>query len=409
MKEKAASGVWRRSEFRAYMSATAFAGISFSMHQLLVSWLFIGILLLPADRVGQLQALIGIPGVFLMLWGGVSADRTDSRALLIRVYAIAPLLPMALIVFDQVDRISVSTVTLWGLGMSVVMSFSSPAQQAILNRVTGSAVQHGVTVATATLFLVQIVGLTVAGQMDRVGLTPVLLVQASSLAMAAWMIRRVSASPPSHGADTGPVWRQVVEGLKAVHADKVVFNVLVLNFVSSVFNAGAFLTVFPFIVKRIYRGDAALLAAMMVLFFAGAMVSNLAMLRWMPFAHPGRLFLVMQLSRIAILLLLWIEPSWWLLVVATVSWGLNMGVTSTLARSIVQESAAPGFRGRVLSVFSVGQIGSAPIGALVLGWIIEAFGTLNALLPAMLTSLVLFLFGTLATGVWSYRSPVPDG
>ncbi len=42
---------------------------------------------------------------------------------------------------------------------------------------------------------------------------------------------------------------------------------------------------------------------------------------------------------------------------------------------------------------------------MVLGLVIEAFGTLNALLPAMTASLVLFLYGGLATGVWRYRSP----
>ena len=34
-------------------------------------------------------------------------------------------------------------VTLWGLGMSVVQSYSMPGQQAILNRVSGSSVQRG--------------------------------------------------------------------------------------------------------------------------------------------------------------------------------------------------------------------------------------------------------------------------
>ena len=56
------------------------------MQQLLVSWLLIGVLLLPADQVGPLQALIGVPGIFLMLWGGASADRADPRSLLVRVY-----------------------------------------------------------------------------------------------------------------------------------------------------------------------------------------------------------------------------------------------------------------------------------------------------------------------------------
>ena len=82
-----------------------------------------------------------------------------------------------------------------------------------------------------------------------------------------------------------------------------------------------------------------------------------------------------------------------------------MGVTLTLARTIVQESAAEEFRGRIMSVFTLGLLGSAPIGAIVLGNMIEAFGTLNALLPAMLLSLGLFLYGVFASRIYHYRSP----
>ncbi len=377
------------------------------MQQLLVSWLLIGVLLLPADQVGPLQALIGVPGIFLMLWGGASADRADPRTLLIRVYALSPLLPLFLIAVDQVNALSVLAVSLWGLGMSVVTSFSMPAQQAILNRVSGAALQQGVSASTAVMFLVQMGGLMLAGQIDRIGLSSVLVVQSVCLAVGALAIRRISPAPPSPVA--GPrasALQTIAAGFRATLDNRVVFHILVINFASSIFNAGAFMTVFPFIIKRVYDGDAALLAIMMTIFFAGATVSNLLMFKLMPFQQPGRLFLLMQLSRILIVLLLWIEPSWWLLVVATIAWGVNMGFTTTLARTIVQESAAAEFRGRILSVFTLGMMGSAPIGAIVLGIIIEAFGTLNALLPAMASSLVLFLYGVFGTRIWGYRSPV---
>lgn len=376
------------------------------MQQLLVSWLLIGVLLLPANQVGPIQALIGIPGIFLMLWGGASADRADPRTLLIRVYAISPVLPLFLLAVDQVNATSVLMVALWGLGMSVVMSFSMPAQQAILNRVSGASLQRGVSASTAVGFLVQMGGLMLAGQMDRIGLSSVLLVQSICLAIGAVAIRQISpAPPPDVSVAKASALATIAAGLRATLDNRVIFQILTINFASSIFNAGAFMTVFPFIIKRVYDGDAALLAIMMTVFYAGATVSNLLMYKLMPFVQPGRLFLLMQLSRILILFLLWIEPSWWLLVVATVAWGVNMGFTTTLARTIVQESAAEAFRGRILSVFTLGMMGSAPIGAIVLGLVIETFGTLNALLPAMCLSLALFLYGTLATSVWGYRSP----
>ena len=143
----------------------------------------------------------------------------------------------------------------------------------------------------------------------------------------------------------------------------------------------------------------------MTVFFAGASTANFAMYKLMPFRQPGRLFLLMQLSRIAILFLLWIQPTWWLLTVVVVAWGINMGFTTTLARTVVQESADEAFRGRIMSILILGMMGSAPVGAIILGWIIQAYGALDSLLPAMAISAGLFVYGTLCSRLWSYRSP----
>lgn len=400
--------IWSNEGFRAYINSTGYTGMSFAMQQLLVSWLLIGVLQLAADDVGSLQALMGLPGIFLMLWGGASADRVDPRSILLKSYALAPLLPLFLIVVNHLSELSVWTVTLWGLGMSVLASFTQPAQQAILNRVAGNNVQRAVSAATAVGFLVQITGLMLAGQMGNIGLDIVLLVQGVCFLLGALAIRKISRSEPAAQASQQSSMQTIWAGLEAIYEHKVIYHVLSINFVSSIFNAGAFMTVFPFIIKRIYEGDAFLLGAMMAIFFAGATVSNILIYKLMPIARPGRLFLLMQLTRMVILLLFWMAPSWWLFVAATIGWGLNMGFTTTLARTVVQESAAPEFRGRIMSVFTLGMMGSAPIGAIVLGNIIEWFGTLNALLPAIVISLVLCLFGILFTEVWQYRSPDPD-
>ena len=399
------SSLWDRAEFRAYLGSTAFTGIAMSMQQLLISWMLVGILLLPADQVGITQAIIGIPGIFLMLLGGATADRTDPRTLLIRVYAISWLFPLALGAVVWVGTLNTWAVLLFGLAMSTAGSYSSPAAQSILNRVAGSDVQRAVTASTAIAFLMQIIGLSMAGQMDRFGLDLILLVQGVCMLLGALMVRRITPMASAFSNPGEPAWRAIARGLKATYDHPTIFHTLVINFVSSIFNAGAFMTVVPFIIKRVYEGDAFSLALIMVIFFGGAMISNLMMLRVMPLASPGKVFLIMQLSRVVIIALLWFSPPWWLLTIVIFAWGLNMGVTSTLARTIVQESAEAEYRGRILSVYSLGMLGSAPIGAIVLGHIIEVSGTLNALLPAILVSALLFAAGILVTPIWRYRSP----
>ena len=164
------------------------------------------------------------------------------------------------------------------------------------------------------------------------------------------------------------------------------------------------MTVVPFIVKRVYDGDALNLATILIVFYAGATISNIIQFRIMPLARPGFWFLLMQATRAIIIACLWLAPGWWLLMLVLFAWGLNMGVTTTLSRSLVQESAAPQYLARILSVYSLGLLGSMPIGALVLGLVIERFGTLNALIPSIVVSALLCLYGFVFTDVSRYVS-----
>ena len=396
--------IWQNSELKLYLGSTAFSGIAFAMQQLLLSWTLIGILEIPAGQVGVIQAAAGIPGIFVMLLGGVRADDTDPRTLLIRVYLFAPVLPLLLILIIQLQQLTILSVLLWALGMSACVSYSSPAQQTILNRIAGTSVQKAVSATTAVGFLVQILGLGMAGTIDKFGLSPALAFQAIFLGFGVFAVQRLSPQPPVKKKIESS-FRNIVYGFRAIHKQPDIMQTLIINFTSSVFNAGAFMTVFPFIVKEIYDGDALLLSFLMVIFYAGAAVSNILMIRLMPLVRPGRIFLLMQLSRMLILGLMWLEPAFWIFALACVGWGLNMGVTMTLARTIVQESATAEFRARIMSVYSLGLLGSAPIGALILGRVIDSLGILNALIPAMSISILLFLYGIIFTNVYEYRSP----
>jgi sugar phosphate permease len=274
----------------------------------------------------------------------------------------------------------------------------------VLNRVSGSRVQEGVTATTALGFLVQLLGLGLAGQLDRIGIETVLFAQCIALLFGCLMIRRLRrfAPRPSHHES---VMSSLLEGFQVVRSDRLLVSLMSLNITSMLFNFGTFSIVFPFIMTQTYGGDAAFLGWMLVLFFFGGAVSNFIMLPFMPLAQPGRLFLGMQLTRALIFVLFWIQPPLWALVLATFLWGLNMGVTTTTSRAIVQESSQAAFRARTLAVFNACSFGVQPFGALLLGWVISAVGPLDAMLPGMLISAGICVVGIAATPVWGYRSP----
>jgi len=400
-----ADSIWRNTQFRYYVASTSFIGFSFAMQMLLVSWLLIGVLNTPPERVGFAQALIGIPGFFLILWGGVSGDRVDPRRLMTRMYGFGVLPPLALTAVVFSGYLSFWAVTMWAVAMSVVTSYAGPAHTAALNRVSGNQIQEGVTAATAFGFIVQLCGLALAGQLDFIGTETVLITQSLSLLVGCLMIRRLTGLTPDRSDTTQTsAWTGLKDGLTIVVKDPLILWVMILNLISSIFNFGSFTIVLPFILTKVYGGDAAFFGWMLVLFFFGAAISNFTMLRFMPFKNPGRLFLGMQLTRSLIFVLYWIGPNVSIVILATFLWGLNMGITSTTSRAIVQESAQERFRARILSIYTAGLLGSQPFGALILGFVIEAVGPLNAVIPGMVISTAIFIVGIAVTPIWSYQS-----
>ena len=54
--------------------------------------------------------------------------------------------------------------------------------------------------------------------------------------------------------------------------------------------------------------------------------------------------------------------------------GITYMVLIALGNSLLQTSAAPEYRGRVLAVRSIALLGTTPVGAPLVGWVCQAFG-----------------------------------
>ena len=387
----------------AYLTSTGFAGFATSMQNMLVSWMLVGMLVLPADQAGLIQGAVAVPAIVALLWGGAIADRIDQRSLLIRIFGLAWLVPIAMAVCVFFEEFHVLTVVLFGLGMAVTNALSTPALQSILNRISEGRLQRTVSAATLIGFIVQIAALTLASFMELIGLTTVLITQGFCLVVAVLTVTWVPKTTLEPKLATSAL-TNIREGLRAARQSPVVLSVLTINFVALIFNAGAFNIVVPYMVKRIYDGSAADLGILMIVFYTGASLSNVIMLI-APQRFPGRLYVICQLTRAFVVALVWFAPGQTLLTALLFLWGLNMGMTSNLARTLIQEASPSQFLGRILSLFNLGMLVAIPIGVMTLGQIIEAFDTVTALIPAMVVSIGLFVAGVCVTKLWHYRSP----
>jgi len=385
--------------FSLYLTSSSLWMAAMSLQGFLLSWMLVGILELGADRVGVARALIDIPALAILLLGGVLADRTDGRTLLLRMHLVIALPCLALAAATETPAFGYAMVVVWGMIVSALQAVSDPARQAMLSRVAQTDIQRSVTLMTIVTSLVGLAGVWVGGQMERIGLSRVLVLQGLLFAAGALAIQRLPAMPVVPRAR-----RHVLAGLVQSWRLPLVRDTIALNFVSSLFNAGAYVVAVPFIVKVVYEGDADFFALVMIVFTAGSIGSNVALLRFMPLTRPGRLFLMMQLTRVVILGVLYVKPNLPVFFLAMFAWGLNMGVTTTLVRTTVQEVAPEEHRAQILSVLLLSFMVSAPVSALLLGWFIAGWDPLTALLPGVVMSVVIFSFGMWRSRLWHYES-----
>jgi predicted MFS family arabinose efflux permease len=393
-----------RSAYPWYLVGSSLWMAGMSLQGFMFTWLLVGVLERPAHEVGFARSLAEFPPLIVLFLGGLLGDRLNGRSYLATMHVLMAMPPLLIAAVVGLDLLGYWWVVLFGVLMSSIQALSDPARQSVLSRVARMDTQRAVTVMTISTSLVGLSGFYLGGRLDVLGLGTVLAVQSALFFIGMFAMLRLPSLPTTVAPGQRP---RLAAGVAAVWRAPLVRNIIGLNVLSSLFNAGAYIVAIPYIVKEIYLGDAAFFALVMIVFTAGSIGSNMLLLAFMPLQRPGRVFLLMQLTRVAILGLLFVQPNLWLFYVAMFAWGVNMGVTTTLVRSTVQELAEPSHRAQILSVLLVSFMVTAPVSSLLLGLLIQHTTPLAALLPGIVMSLIIYVLGRYAggtEGLWHYRS-----
>ncbi|MEM1434642.1 MAG: hypothetical protein AAGG11_11345 [Pseudomonadota bacterium] len=397
-----------RADFISYLLSSSLWTAGLTLQTFLFTALLVVVLNRPAEQTGIARMLADLPPLLVLLLGGWLGDRTDQRRTLLWMHGLVALPPLAILAVWRLDALSYVWVITFGTVMMSLQALSDPTRQAVLSRVAAIDIQRAVTLLTVTTSLIGLAGLLVGSQLERWGLGTVLIIQSALFATGALAVLRLPPMPPTAAAPTPQQGARrlalFVDGFRACWQSAMIRNLISLNFLSSLFNAGAYIIAVPYIITDIYGGTAQTLATAMLVFTIGSIISNIILFRVMPLLRPGRLFLLMQLTRVAILGALLTQPSLPLFYALLVAWGLNMGVTTTMVRTTVQELAPAQSRTQILSVLLLSFMVSSPISAILLGFLIAGADPLLALAPAVAISFVIFLLGTSRTGLWRYEA-----
>jgi MFS family permease len=388
------------SPLRWYLTSTASFLIPGGIQMVLFPWLVAVLLHESADRVGLAQMCGALPALFLILFGGVVGDRVDQRRIVIALHVLGALPPFVLALVVGSGRLGYGVLIAYALIGGIVGAFAQPARDALLSRVAGERVQRTVTLVLAMQFGVQILGIGLGSLADRIGPVPLIAIQATVMAAGAFAAFRIRVEAFVPGPRRHPL-NEIAEALGIVLKSERMLPVVVLTFAIGLFFAGAFTVLIPLIVRDVYHGGAREIGVAYVLNMIGTVAVTVFLLARGDVARPGRaVILGLASGSLLFLPIVWgvsIAAFYFLIFL----WGAGGGITMSMARSIVQESAPPSHRARIMAVYSLGMMGGMPIGSATMGYVISAFGPLNAAWVPVIGMAFVVVCVAATTNLWS--------
>ena len=380
--------------FPWYLAEVSSWFASSGMQTIVFPWLVTVVLHEPAARVGIAQMSLMAPSIFLMLLGGAVADRADCRRLLVRGHLVAALPPLLLGVVVARGGLAYGGLIAYALAVGTAGAFVMPARDAMLTRVAAGGLGRAVAVMTATQFAAQLAGIVVGGSAGAIGAPALLLLQAAVLALGGIAALRLPAALPMAGAAARSRLGAMRDGLRAAAESSILVPVLIANLAVGVLYVGAFLVILPLVVRDVYGGGSAQLSLVSLGFWGGTIGSTLVQIRLGALRRPGRAIVVALFLGAGVLAAMaWPSP-FPAFVALCLVWGLGAGVVMTQARTLVQSAAPETHRARILSLFQLGLMGGAPVGALLIGYLAALTGPRGAAVyPA--TCMLLVLAGLL--------------
>ncbi|WP_407443093.1 MFS transporter [Rhodococcus sp. (in: high G+C Gram-positive bacteria)] len=362
----------RGPNFRRYIGGQAISLVGTWMQTIAQSWLVLQ-LTGSATAIGIVLALQTVPMLLLGPYGGVIADRTDKRRLMIGLQSLMGVQALVLGLL-----VVTGTVELWHVYVLAVLlglnqCFENPARQSFMLEMVGpDDLRNAVSLQSVLASCSRMIGPAVAGIVIAAGGIGLcfLLNAASFVAVVTSLltldVSKLVPSPPAARARG-----QLREGLAYVRrTPDLAVPLLMMALVGCL--AFEFQVVLPVLADQTFDAGAEAYGLLTAAMGAGSVVGGLVVATW---GHTGTKPLVLTALAFGVAMAVAAASPTMPILVATmvVVGALSVTFTST-TNSTLQLTAAPTMRGRVMALWSVAFLGSTAIGGPIAGWVCEQGG-----------------------------------
>jgi MFS family permease len=320
-------------------------------------------------------------------WGGLIADRIDKRRVLYVTQSLAGLLALALGVLVGTHEIRMWMVYLLAVALGFVNVFDNPARQSLISElVPRPLLRNAVTLNSVTVNLARVFGAALGGGIaSLVGLALCFDINAASFGAVVISLAAMSAARLMPGEREPREPGQIRAGLAYVRSEpELLVPLLMVAIIGAL--AWEFPISLPLVARSSFHGGAGTYGAMSAVMGAGAVAGGLIAAARKHVRRRG--LAIAAIGWGAAITAAAVAPSLPLEFGALVLVGYGSISFNSLAKTAMQLSAAPGMRGRVMSLWGVAWLGSTPIGGPLVGWVGEEFGARWSLIVGGVPTLV---------------------
>ncbi|HEX9117501.1 MAG TPA: MFS transporter [Anaerolineae bacterium] len=355
--------------------------------------------------LGAVSFAGALPTLFLMLPGGVLADRIEKRRLLLLTQGTMMILAFVLMVLaSQRGVLRIWHIVVLAIGLGIANSFDAPARQAMaVEMVEDRRYLMNAIALNSTIFnMARVVGPAVGGAV-LAALGAAWCFGLNGLSYVAVIIALLLMRFPPAPAVTqrGAFVSEITDGVRYVWGQGLIRSTILLVSLASLF-AGSFAVLLPAYAADVLKVGAAGLGGLNAGVGVGALAGSLIVASSGHFRRKGLILAAGALAYPIALLAFAGSRSLLISLVCLLVVGLAFVAQNSMANTIVQSLVPDELRGRVMGFYMLTFFGTAPFGALQAGSLAQALGTRNAI--AIDASLTLAISVTLLLATPALRT-----
>jgi MFS family permease len=378
----------RHPNFRLYWAGQLVSLAGTWMQSVAQGWLMHR-LTASAFMLGLLSFAQFIPVLPLALWAGVIADRVDKRRLLLVTQSLMLLQATLMALAVSTGFVQPWMILALALVHGCVNTFDLPARQSFVIEMTGREdLSNGIALNSAAFNTARIVGPSIAGiVLASLGEAACFWLNAVSFVAVLAALAALRLPPREGPPETRSLGATLVEGVVYAWRTKSLRNLLLMLAVCAGLGF-QYNVLLPVYTRDLLKAGPQVYGALLASFGVGSLLAAFRMtMRLDRWALRRHLLVGLVLGGLGFAGFAWVRVlPVMMLMGAIAGFGLILYVAST--NVLIQMTTADEFRGRVMSLYTLMFLGTAPFGALIAGAIAQRFGA-----PVATSACALVLLG----------------